>query len=128
MWLLAPCCYEKAREYANAMLAEDSPDWNSGNRIHYGNLVLGRIALAEGDIEEAKRRLIAAGETAGSPQLDSFGPSMMLAKELLQEGEKEVVLEYFRLCARFWEMGQDRLEEWSDLVRADRVPDFGRSL
>ena len=120
--------YEKAREYANTMLAEDSPNWNSGNRIHHGNLVLGRIALAEGDIEEAKRRLIAAGETAGSPQLDSFGPNMMLAKELLQKGEKEVVLEYFSLCSRFWEMGQDRLEEWSDQVQADRVPGFGGSL
>ena len=122
--------YEKATGYANAMLAlsEDSPDWNSGNRIHHGNLVLGRIALAEGDVEEAKRRLLSAGKTTGSPQLNSFGPNMMLAKELLQKGEKAVVLEYLRLCAGFWEMGQDRLEEWSDLVQADRVPDFGRSL
>ena len=128
MWLLAACCYENATGYANAMLAEDSPDRNSGNHIHHGNLVLGRIALAEGDIEEAKRRLIAAGKTTGSPSLNSFGPKMMLAKELLQKGEKEVVLEYFRLCARFWELGQDRLEEWSDLVQANRVPDFGGSL
>ena len=120
--------YENATGYANAMLAEDSPDRNSGDHIHHGNLVLGRIALAEGDIEEAKRRLIAAGKTTGSPSLNSFGPKMMLAKELLQKGEKEVVLEYFRLCARFWEMGQDRLEEWSDLVQANRVPDFGGSL
>ena len=79
-------------------------------------------------IEEAKRRLIAAGETAGSPQLDSFGPNMMLAKELLQKGEKEVVLEYFSLCSKYWEMGQDSLEEWSDLVRANRVPEFGGNL
>ena len=120
--------YEKAGEYANTMLAEDSPDWNLGNRIHHGNLVLGRIALAEGDIEEAKRRLIAAGKTTGSPPLVSFGPNMMLARELLQKGEKEVVLEYFSLCSKFWEMGQDSLEEWSDLVRANRVPDFGGNL
>ena len=120
--------YEKAREYANAMLSEDRTDWNSGEHIHHGNLVLGRMALAEGDIEETKKRLIAAGKTTGSPSLNSFGPKMMLAKELLQKGEKEVVLEYFRLCARFWELGQDRLEEWSDLVQANRVPDFGRSL
>ena len=117
--------HEKAGEFANTMLAEDRTYWNSGEHIHHGNLVLGRIALAEGDIEEAKRRLIAAGKTPGSASLNSFGPKMMLAKELLQKGEKEVVLEYFRLCARFWEMGQDRLEEWSDLVKADRVPDFG---
>ncbi len=119
--------YEKATEYANAMLSvdEDSSNWNSGNRIHHGNLVLGRIALAEGDVEEAKRRLIAAGETTGSPVLISFGPNMMLAKELLQKGEKEVVLEYFRLCSRFWEMGKRRLQEWSVLVQGGLVPDFG---
>ncbi len=122
--------FEKATEYSNAALAvaEDSSDWNSGNRIHHGNVVLGRIALAEGDIEEAKRRLIAAGETTGSPQLDSFGPNMTLASELLQRGEKEVVLEYFRLCSRFWERGKGRLEEWSVLVEGGLVPEFGTNL
>ena len=122
--------YEKATEYSNSALAvaEDRSDWNSGNRIHHGNLVLGRIALAEGDIEEAKRRLIAAGETTGSPQLVSFGPNMTLAKKLLQRGEKEVVLKYFSLCSKFWEMGQDRLKEWSILAQRGLVPDFGTSL
>ena len=99
------------------------------NRIHHGNLVLGRMALAEGDIEETKKAFDLQPEKRRAPhQLNSFGPKMMLAKELLQKGEKEVVLEYLRLCAGFWELGQDRLEEWSDLVQANRVPDFGRSL
>ena len=59
--------YEKAKEYAQALLAEDGSRSNSGDSVHHGNLVLGRIAMVEGDIEEAKKRLIAAGETTGSP-------------------------------------------------------------
>lgn len=27
---------------------------------------------------------------------------MALAKELLERGEKDIVLEYFALCAEFW--------------------------
>lgn len=117
--------YEKAREYAQALLTEDGCCRNSGERVHHGNLVLGRTALAEGDIEEAKKRLIAAGETTGSPALNSFGPSMILARELVRKGEQEVVLEYFRLCSRFWEGGKDKLRKWSVLVQGGLVPDFG---
>jgi hypothetical protein len=73
-------------------------DWNVGNAIHKGNILLGRVALRRGDLDEAKSRLLAAGRTPGSPQLDSFGPNMALAEELLQRGEKQVVLEYFDLC------------------------------
>lgn len=63
-----------------------------GNRIHHGNLVLGRIALCEGNIKKVKSRLLAAGKTTGSPQLDSFGPNLVLAKDLLERGERNVVL------------------------------------
>jgi len=85
----------KARQYAEQMLSQNVGGWNHGNNIHHGNLILGRISLAADDIEQAKERLIEAGKTPGSPQLNSFGPNMTLAKELLQKGEKGVVLEYF---------------------------------
>src|SRR5437762_13634578 len=51
-------------------------DWNYGNAIHDSNIVLGRLALKAGDVEAAKKRLLAAGHSSGSPQLDSFGPDM----------------------------------------------------
>ena len=119
---------EKAREYAESLLGGDRQDWNEGNRIHYGNLTLGRIALFAGDVEEAKSRLIAAGETPGSPQLNSFGPDMTLAKELLERGESQVVLRYFSLCAEFWERGQEELQAWTVLVEGDVMPDFSKNL
>lgn len=78
---------DDAKDFADTMLTDDTAGWNSGNRIHHGNLILGRIALTQGDVAEAKTRLLAAGKTPGSPQLNSFGPNMMLAKELLELGE-----------------------------------------
>ncbi len=120
----------KARQYAEITLEVAPSDGDYGNRIHHGNLVLGRIALREDNIEEAKTRLIAAGRTPGSPQLDSFGPKMALAKELLERGERAIVLDYFRLCSKFWasEDAKDRLNEWTVLVNGARVPDFGANL
>jgi tetratricopeptide (TPR) repeat protein len=121
---------DKARHYAELMLQNSEAGWNYGNRVHHGNLVLGRIALREGNIEEAKSRLIAAGNTPGSPQLNSFGPNMALAKALLEIGEREVVLEYFKLCSTFWssDRAKDKLDKWGELAAAGRIPDFRANL
>jgi hypothetical protein len=122
---------ERAKEYAEALLkqAETLPDdWNYGNAVHVGNLVLGHLALAADDLKEAKRFLLAAGNTPGSPQLNSFGPNMRLAKALLEKGEKEVVIEYFDLCAKFWKPQTPRIAEWKTVVQKDGMPDFGANL
>ena len=120
--------YAKARTYAAAALDSNDDGWNQGNRTHFGHLVLGRIAIVEGNLEEAKFRLIAAATIQGSPQLDSFGPDMSLAAKLLEAGEKDVVLKYFELCAVFWETGKDELADWAALVTFDRMPDFSMNL
>ena len=119
---------EKAKDYAEAMLRGNGEGRNHGDRVHYGNLTLGRVALLDGDVEEAKVRLIAAGRTPGSPTLNSFGPDMTLASELLELGESEVVLAYFSLCSEFWRMDRGDLETWTGLVKGGDTPDFGRSL
>jgi tetratricopeptide (TPR) repeat protein len=121
---------QKAKEYAEKMLSQNSPGWNYGNNIHYGNIILGKIALASNDIEQARKRLIEAGKTPGSPQLNSFGPSMSLANELLEKGEKDVVLEYFELCSKFWKSDSylQRLDKWTIEVKEGKIPDFGPNL
>ena len=103
-------------------------DWNYGNAVQDFNLVLGRLALKTGDVETAKKRLIAAGHSPGSPQMDTFGPNMSLANDLLSKGEKAVVLEYFELCRKFWEMEGGKLKQWKKDVERDRIPDFGANL
>ena len=117
----------KARGYAEEMLKSDAQEsWNAGNLVHHGHLVLGRIALRDGDTKTAQEHLLAAGKTQGSPQLNSFGPNMTLAKELLEKGERQAVLEYFKLCEKFWK--RDNLEAWTQEVQAGKIPDFGANL
>jgi tetratricopeptide (TPR) repeat protein len=121
--------FAKAKKYADELLKmsdEIEKNWNSGNAVHHGNLVLGRVALRKGDVDKAKSYLLAAGKTEGSPQLNSFGPNMTLAKELLEKGEKETVLEYFDLCGKFWE--REELDQWRATVKGDGIPEFGANL
>ena len=101
---------------------------NYGNAIQDANLVLGRLALRAGKIKAAEEYLIAAGKSPGSPQMDSFGPNLTLAKDLLDKGERETVLEYFMLCHRFWKMDRGRLEDWMQQVMDGMNPDFGANL
>jgi hypothetical protein len=106
---------EEARNYAQelmTLLPKYKGDWNYGNAIQDANLVLGRIAMREVNAEAAKKYLIAAGKSPGSPQMDSFGPNMTLAKDLLEKGERDTVLEYFMLCRKFWKMDYGKLDKW----------------
>jgi hypothetical protein len=105
-----------------------SNDWNYGNAIYYGHFVLGRVALREGDTKEAASQLMAAGTTPGSPQLNTFGPNLTLAKDLLAQGQAQPVLEYLAECKIFWKMNRGRVDEWIDAIRAGGRPDFGPNL
>ena len=106
-------------------LAESFEDsWNYGNAIHNANLVLGIYAFDAGDIDAAKGYLEKAGNSPGSPQLDSFGPNMQLAKRLLNVGEYETVLNYFNLCEKFWKSGSEWLLIWREKVSNHEVPNF----
>lgn len=120
---------DKAGTYAQQLLnvaPNYESNWNYGNAIHNANVILGRIALRVGDLQKAGEHLIFAGKTPGSPQLNSFGPDMILAKELLEHGQRDVVLQYFNLCMNFWEMGRDQLRSWIENVEQGRVPEFDR--
>ncbi len=104
---------EKAKTYAQKLLTKTEATKNcysAGDAVHIGNLILGRIALAAGDIAEVKFRLFESGKTSGSATLDSFGPSMFLAEELLKKNETAAVIEYFDLCAKFWDFGSNKLK------------------
>jgi hypothetical protein len=127
----------ECREYALAMAYASEAlqlapqfrqDWNYGNAIHNGHVVLGRLALVHGDVESACKELLLAGETPGSPQLDSFGPNMSLAKELLEQGQREVVVQYFEECRVFWRSDHGALKKWRILARLHIPPDFGSNL
>src|SRR5215467_9877882 len=85
--------YSRAERYANEALgaARTGVFWWTGDAIHQGNIVLGRLALRRQDVEAAKRFLLAAGKTPGSGTLASLGPNMALARDLLERGESATV-------------------------------------
>lgn len=113
-------------------------DWYYGNAVHHAHTVLGQVELARGNPAAAEIELLESGRTPGSPQLNSFGPSMALAEQLLEMGRSEAVLEYLKLCKDFWcpddgettSVDQTRrtLDTWIFLVEDGRVPDFGANL
>jgi hypothetical protein len=122
--------FSKAGSYANELLATaaNHPTWMQGDAIHYGNIVLGRIALQLGDAASASTRLLEAGKTPGTPALDTFGPNMALANELLANGQRDVVLQYLSECAAFWKMERGALSTWTSAIQAGKTPDFGANL
>ncbi len=123
---------EDARQLATDMLVLNDkysggdPQKAHGDIVHRGHQVLGCIALDEGRTEEAKRHLLAAGKSNGSPVLNSFGPNMSLARDLLEKGEQETVLQYLELCRKFWP--SEKLDQWAKDIHAGRIPDFGGNL
>ncbi len=117
----------KAEQYATELLAsaeKNQNDWNYGNALNIGNVILGRVALQRGDMAGAREHLLAAGNVAGSPQLDSFGPDMSLAKELFAKGDRDTVLAYLQSCGKFWKMGADKLQKWIAIIKGGGTPDF----
>jgi len=124
---LAAGSLAKAERYANEALAasKNGVFWWTGDAIHQGNIVLGRLALRNGDVGEASRYLLLAGKTPGSTSLAAQGPNMALARDLLARGEAATVLEYLEECGAFWGGNRGKLAEWMALIRAGLKPDFG---
>lgn len=115
---------EKAVAYAQEGLAPGS----EGQSTFDCNMVLGEVALRNGNVAEAAQYLIASGGSSGSPVLGTFGPNMSLAKALLEKGEVDVVLQFFDLCKAFWTDHSQVLDRWSETVRKGGIPNFGPNL
>jgi hypothetical protein len=131
MWNIDAGSLDRAKDFADELLTaadQYKNDWNYGNAFHKGHIVLGRLALRQKDVPSAITHLLEAGKTPGSPQLNSFGPNMMLAKELLEVGERKAVLDYFELCGQFWKNDFGALSKWKDMVRKEKIPNFGANL
>lgn len=120
--------FEQARELALELLELARTGylgWMLGNAQYDGHRILGLIALAQGDVAAAERELLESGRTVGSPQLNSFGPELDLANELLQLGRTEVVVEFLWLCERFWK--PQRLLKFIAAIHAGERPQLNRS-
>ena len=123
--------FDKVRKLAKEYLAvaeEYRCNWNYGNAVHDGNAALGLAALSEHDESLTARYLLEAAKSPGSPQLNSFGPTMVLADKLVGAGEREAVIGYLQGVRGFWRMDNGEIEKWIALLRAGERPDFRMQL
>lgn len=118
----------KVVEQMEAALKNESGEWFAGNLFYWINISKGLLAMHSGDRKAAGVFLLNACETPGSPQLNSFGPSMILADLLLKEGEKEIVLEFLEKTKKFWSPRFQKADAWAKEIREGRTPDFGANL
>jgi hypothetical protein len=128
--------YDRTRAFATELIldfGDDPGDFGYGEAAHKGNIVLGRIALAENDIAKAKEHLLIAiraplrGEFVWLSDID-----LDLARELLAKGEKDAVREYLRLCLSLREREEEwghlynteisALKTWQEQIKAGKVP------
>lgn len=110
-----------AREIVS--LAPQYPDdWNYAPAVHNANIILGKNALRQDDIDKAKHHLLAASKIPYSEILDNQGADLQLAGALLARGQRETVAQYLQACTRFWPRGRDQLERWQAQLAAGQIP------
>jgi hypothetical protein len=130
---------EAAREWLSQNTDTDA--WYFGNVIHDANLLLGRVALSGNSPEQAGTFLLQSADTPGSPQLNSFGPDFILARELVKAGQTEIVQRYLDRIEEFWghpypengeEPSQGRnaelIEGWKAAIADGQIPDHPKWL
>ena len=99
-----------------------------GNAIHQANTLLGLVELQHGRIEKATDYLLSSARTPGSPQLQAFGPSMLLADRLLALGQRRAVVKYLKECRCIWRLSFGTLFKWRWQINRGSTPDFGANL
>jgi hypothetical protein len=101
-------------------------NWNYGNALHDANRYLGLISLKKGDTDAAVVYLREAGKSTGSPQLDTFGPELDLANELLKQGRTEAVQGYLKDIKKFWKTDNGQVAGWLAAMDAGEKPELDR--
>lgn len=89
------------------------------------NTLLGRVALRSGDLPGAAQYLLTSSRPEAEPDVSFSGPTMVLAKELLEEGQQEAVLQYLQNCLSIWPRGENVLQFWIADIKNGKTPNFG---
>lgn len=113
---------ELARRSAEELLKERPPRKPRASEIHEGNILLGQIALTEGNVAAAKTHLSLAAKLKITEEDGWLEPDHKLAADLLEKGERDAVLTYLKDCRVFWKEGRKRTDRWSKLIREGGTP------
>jgi len=89
------------------------------------NTLLGRVALRTGDVPAAKQYLLDSSMPSAAKDIAFSGPTMVLAKELLAQGDQDTVIHYLENCLTLWPRGENVLQIWIADIRNGKIPNFG---
>ena len=95
---------KKARVFAEALLRDYTkvePDAGDNEAIFYGNNLMGRVFLREGDVNKAKEHLEKSLKLYIGDDWEISEPELDLAGELLLKGERQAVLDYLEKSQNF---------------------------
>ncbi|MCW5824674.1 MAG: hypothetical protein KIT34_17885 [Cyanobacteria bacterium TGS_CYA1] len=119
--------YALAKKYANKLLVCAKEARDEADKSQYINrafTALGLLEIQNKNTSSAKEYLLKSADVTGSPVLNSFGPNFVLAKELFNLDEKEIVLEYLKLCSKFWYRAHEtNMEKWTTQIMSGEFPD-----
>jgi hypothetical protein len=112
--------------YAQILLREHghAGDPEYGNAIYTANLILSQAALEKNDLASAKQYLFEAVATPAAQTVEQIGLDTSVAQILLQRGERDTVLEYFKRGRHLWPLGGAQITRWQNVIRAGRTPNF----
>ncbi|MDX2055501.1 MAG: hypothetical protein SFV15_24070 [Polyangiaceae bacterium] len=96
---------------------------------HDGHVVLGELALAKGDVTQAKEHLRLASsfrtDALGNSKMPSmFILNMSLASALIRKGELDTVMRYLERLDQRWD--RPEIKDWKGYVPHGAVPPFGK--
>ena len=116
----------KVGDFAGAAeLAKIHLKGNDRTAPQRANTLLGRVALRTGDTMGAKQYLLDSSGPQAEKDVSLSGPTMILAKELLEQGEPGAVLQYLDNCLALWPRGQNVLQIWIADIKKGKTPNFG---
>jgi hypothetical protein len=90
---------------------------------HIAHTVLGRVALDQGDVETAKSELFAS-IPSGTPPGFNLEPNRTLAQDLIDHGERDIVIQFLEQSREFWKNDQGAINHYIKLIKAPGTHDI----
>ena len=123
----AKAAWERARNYAQdalALAAKRSDDPGCGTAIYKANMILGTLAMRDGDQKAAVRFMLAASRAPASEELayNTAPAADRLVKYLLKYGERDTVIEFLERVAQINIIQKNAILEAAAAIRRGQMP------
>jgi hypothetical protein len=108
------------------MLARTVRDERQGSAIYFANMRLASLAIVEGDRRAAVKYMLTASRAPASEELaySRHVASWKVVRRLLDQGERESVIEFLERMANTSVVDRASLHEWAAAVRRGEMPNF----